>query len=65
MTELILTSPQEGEGWLDELMTEKTIEQLHYSLIFLTALGFIPFLNYWNLLGFRYRSRFISKASSC
>lgn len=30
------------------------IEQLHYSLVSLTALGFIPFLNYWNLLGFRY-----------
>ena len=30
------------------------IEQLHYSLVALTALGLIPFLNYWNLLGFRY-----------
>ncbi len=30
------------------------IEQLHYSLVSLTALGLIPFLNYWNLLGFRY-----------
>ena len=30
------------------------IEQLDYSLVSLTALGFIPFLNYWNLLGFRY-----------
>ncbi|MEM9274743.1 MAG: serine hydrolase domain-containing protein [Cyanobacteria bacterium P01_F01_bin.143] len=28
--------------------------QIHYSLVSLTALGFIPFLNYWNLLGFRY-----------
>jgi len=26
----------------------------HYSLITLAALGFIPFLNYWNLLGFRF-----------
>ena len=30
------------------------MEQLHYSLVALTALGLIPFLNYWNLLGFRY-----------
>ncbi|MEM6610769.1 MAG: hypothetical protein AAF652_00650 [Cyanobacteria bacterium P01_C01_bin.72] len=30
------------------------IEQLHYLLVSLTAHGFIPFLNYWNLLGFRY-----------
>ena len=30
------------------------IERLHYSLVSLSALGFIPFLNYWNLLGFRY-----------
>ena len=30
------------------------IEQLDYLLVSLTALGFIPFLNYWNLLGFRY-----------
>ena len=30
------------------------IEQLHYSLVSVTALGFISFLNYWNLLGFRY-----------
>lgn len=28
--------------------------QVHYSLVSLTALGLIPFLNYWNLLGFRY-----------
>ena len=30
------------------------IEQLYYALVALTALGFVPFLNYWNLLGFRY-----------
>lgn len=30
------------------------IERLHYSLVTITALGLIPFLNYWNLLGFRY-----------
>lgn len=29
-------------------------ERLHYSLITLAALVFIPFLLYWNLLGFRY-----------
>lgn len=29
------------------------LEKLHYSLISLTAVGFIPWLNYWNLLGFR------------
>ena len=29
-------------------------EQLYYSLVTLFSLGFIPFLNYWNLLGFRY-----------
>ena len=29
-------------------------EQLHYSVVSLFALGLIPFLNYWNLLGFRY-----------
>lgn len=26
----------------------------HYSLVTLAALGFIPFLHYWNLLGFRF-----------
>lgn len=30
------------------------LEQLHYSVVSLFALGLIPFLNYWNLLGFRY-----------
>ena len=30
------------------------MEQLHYCLVSFTAIGFIPFLNYWNLLGFRY-----------
>ncbi|MCA1994061.1 MAG: serine hydrolase [Coleofasciculus sp. S288] len=30
------------------------IECLHYSLITLTALAFIPFLLYWNLLGFQF-----------
>jgi len=30
------------------------ILRVHYSLVSLTALGLIPFLNYWNLLGFRY-----------
>ena len=30
------------------------IEQLYYSFVSLTALCFIPFLSYWNLLGFRY-----------
>ena len=29
--------------------------KLHYSLVALTAIGLIPWLNYWNLLGFRYR----------
>ncbi len=29
-------------------------EQLHYSVVSFFALGLIPFLNYWNLLGFRY-----------
>ncbi len=28
------------------------IEQLHYSVVSLFPLGLIPFLNYWNLLGF-------------
>ncbi|MCX7593712.1 MAG: beta-lactamase family protein [Fischerella sp.] len=28
--------------------------RLHYSIFTLTALMFIPFLNYWNLLGFRF-----------
>ena len=36
-----------GNDWL-------FLEQLHYSLVVITALGFIPFLHYWNLLGFRY-----------
>ncbi|HAJ62859.1 MAG TPA: serine hydrolase [Cyanobacteria bacterium UBA8543] len=30
------------------------IKQLHYSLITLAAIGFVSFLNYWNLLGFRF-----------
>lgn len=28
--------------------------RLHYSIITLAALAFIPFLNYWNLLGFQF-----------
>jgi CubicO group peptidase (beta-lactamase class C family) len=31
-----------------------TIGRLHYSLVLLAALAFIPFLLYWNLLGFRF-----------
>jgi hypothetical protein len=30
------------------------IKRVQYSLITLAALGFISFLNYWNLLGFRF-----------
>ena len=30
------------------------IEQISYSIIAIASLGFIPFLNHWNLLGFRY-----------
>jgi hypothetical protein len=30
------------------------IKRVHYSFITLAALGFISFLNYWNLLGFRF-----------
>ena len=30
------------------------LEKLHYSLISLTAIGFVRWLDYWNLLGFRY-----------
>lgn len=30
------------------------LEQVHYSLITLAALAFIPFLVYWNLLGFHF-----------
>jgi hypothetical protein len=28
--------------------------RIHYSLVTLAALAFVWFLNYWNLLGFRY-----------
>ena len=28
--------------------------RIHYSLVALAALTFVWFLNYWNLLGFRY-----------
>lgn len=31
-----------------------SIEKLYYSLISLTAIGFVRWLDYWNLLGFRY-----------
>jgi hypothetical protein len=30
------------------------IKRVHYSFIALAALGFVSFLNYWNLLGFRF-----------
>lgn len=30
------------------------IARIHYSLVALAALAFVWFLNYWNLLGFRY-----------
>lgn len=39
-------------AWLSDEWS--LIERLHYSLVALTALGSISFLNYWNLLGFRY-----------
>lgn len=29
-------------------------QKLHYSLLTITAVAFLPFLNYWNLLGFRF-----------
>ncbi len=28
--------------------------KLHYSIVTIATLGFIPFLDYWNLLGFRF-----------
>jgi hypothetical protein len=28
--------------------------RIHYSMVALAALAFVWFLNYWNLLGFRY-----------
>jgi len=31
-----------------------TIRRTHYSLVTLVALAFIPFLLYWNLLGFQF-----------
>ena len=37
----------ESEYW-------SVIGRLHYSLITLSALAFIPFLRFWNLLGFRF-----------
>jgi hypothetical protein len=30
------------------------VKRSHYSLITLAALVFIPFLTYWNLLGFQF-----------
>jgi hypothetical protein len=30
------------------------VARIHYSLVALAALAFVWFLNYWNLLGFRY-----------
>lgn len=30
------------------------VTRLHYSLVMVVALGFISFLHYWNLLGFRF-----------
>ncbi len=31
-----------------------TLARLHYTLVCLSALAFVPYLAYWNLLGFRY-----------
>ncbi len=39
--------PEMNHQWL-------LLEQLHYILVAICAIGLIPFLNYWNLLGFRY-----------
>lgn len=39
-------------AWKDRYWSVKS--RVHYSLITLAALLFIPFLLYWNLLGFRY-----------
>lgn len=53
MTELILTSPQELEGWLDEFMAEK-MEELHipgvtFSLVQNGELFFAKGYGYANL----------------
>ncbi|WP_414588635.1 serine hydrolase domain-containing protein [Scytonema sp. PCC 10023] len=41
-----------GLAWIDKRWSLMT--RLHYSLIALAALVFIPFLAYWNLLGFQF-----------
>ena len=39
-------------AWKDKYWSH--VGRLHYSLITLAALAYIPFLSYWNLLGFRF-----------
>lgn len=39
-------------AWLNPELS--FIEHISYSIIAIASLGFVPFLNYWNLLGFRY-----------
>ena len=39
-------------AWKDKYWS--LVGRLHYSLITLAALAYIPFLSYWNLLGFRF-----------
>ncbi|MCU0552698.1 MAG: hypothetical protein MUC48_25495 [Leptolyngbya sp. Prado105] len=39
-------------AWKNRLWS--TLTRLHYSLVTLAAIAFLPLLGYWNLLGFQF-----------
>lgn len=41
-------------GWRRSWKRGGMLQRSHYALVMLAAIAFIPFLNYWNLLGFKF-----------
>ncbi len=41
-------------GWRRSWRRGSMLQRSHYALVMLAAIAFIPFLNYWNLLGFKF-----------
>lgn len=41
-------------GWRRSWRRGGMLQRSHYALVVLAAIAFIPFLNYWNLLGFKF-----------
>ena len=58
---LTIATASAGVAWRRRYWS--VIGRTHYTLLTLGALGFIGFLNQWNLLGFRWRSWSVEETS--